>query len=90
MCHCSDGRVAQRHDMERRDHMDGQNKGPEQIKVQLQGSIFCLPHRIHTEKRKMKNTCMAEAGRLKDGAFLLSVYISAMPCFKDFCHLEQS
>lgn len=27
---------------------------------------------------------MAEAWRLKDGAFLLSVYISAMPSFKDF------
>lgn len=27
---------------------------------------------------------MAEAYRLKDGAFLFCVYISAMPSFKDF------
>lgn len=32
---------------------------------------------------KKKYTCMAEAWRLKDGAFLLSVYISAMLSFED-------
>lgn len=38
----------------------------------------------YTHTQKKKNTCMAEVWRLTDGAFLLSVYISAMPSFKDF------